>query len=180
MLYQYRIIDDIRKRIQREGPLNSNIAVAYISDHYRRLCELCYKYLHSIYNFIKYKNENTTSIEHITYNDLFDYFKQNDNIKELVEFINPHIRHSESHLGTQIVRDKKGKPKSILFHDSRKKKRILVAKYDFKHLVYMMNRLKNGLTPALFYAFTIYLIALELLVYRSMEFKFLLLRIGQD
>jgi len=179
LLIQYDIMEDLKDRITKEGGLNGNIAVRQVTDLYRRLCEACYNHLHSLHNIIVFSDEGLISSRKLSYIDLVNFFKNNEKLSELVEFLDPNIRHSESHLGTKYEYDRSGKIESILFHDTRNRKVKLVAKYDFKTLVYMMNRLKNALVPALYYTFVIYLLALELLIYKSKEYKFLLLRIGQ-
>jgi len=179
LLIQYNIMEDFKDRIAREGGLNGNIAVRQVTDLYRRLCEACYNHLHSLHNMVVFSDEGVIPSRNLSYIDLIEFFKNNEKLSELVEFLDPNVRHSESHLGTRYEYDKSGKIESILFHDTRNRKFKLVAKYDFETLVYMMNRLKNALVPALYYTFIIYLIALELLIYKSREYNFLLLRIGQ-
>lgn len=176
---QYKYITEMALRLTEHGPLESKNGAYFVLDSYRRLVELGKENFMTLYYLIKY-NLGEYEYEKIDYISLILELKKMKNIGKLVEYIDPFVRNSESHCSTKLMTDKQDKVRKIRIIDNRKKRSKILNEYSLIEIVDMFNKIKNATLPALIYSIGMLIVTMGLLLLRSVEYKFLLLRLGYE
>jgi hypothetical protein len=153
------------------SPLPLEISFLQILDAYRRATELVRNSIRDIRRIIQLELNVTIDSKELKYDEDVDIIRKKEKYKELVDAIEPIVRHSESHLFTRIDKDKR----FIYIQDD-----IANKKFEFSPQNINNNRkeLITGFIPALlaFYAGTD--IALKLVTMRSKNFLYRLILVG--
>jgi len=176
---QYRFVTELAQRLTKEGPLPSKMGANIILDGYRRLTEIGKQVFLTLYYLIQY-NRGKSEFRKIDYVSLISELKEMDNISKVIEYVDPFVRNSESHCSTKLMEDKEGKIQKIRIIDNRKKRSKILNEYSLEDMVHMFNKVKNASIPAAMYSIGLLMITMGLLLLRSAEYKFLILRLGQE
>jgi len=56
----------------------------------------------------------------------------------------------------------------------------ILKEYDLDEIFYMFNKVKNATVPAVLYSIGLILVTMELLLLKSGEYRYLLLRLGHE
>lgn len=93
---------------------------------------------------------------------------------DLIDCVDARIRHSESHINTDINE----KLKKIILREDKNGKIIEVGEYTFEKFIEITAELERGLFPAFLLSFFLHEIALIDMVLTSKEYHLLLLGIN--
>ena len=157
---------------EREG-VEGSTGTRHILDVYRRFCELSFEFINMLRIAIEVADGVEKPESYLTYLENVGIIKSKQRYSKLVESIDPHIRHSESHMGTHIDNEKD----EIVLTDTRGGNENVVGKYTFHELSDMTKTIQHSLYPALLITFTIFETAFKLLTFISPEYKFMLLKL---
>lgn len=176
-LKQNSLFKDQLDMLAKRGKVRGDLGMQYVLDWYRRWCELSRDFI----NLTRYAYDQTQGRS--TANEVLPFTQnveilRNSPYSKLVESLDPNIRHTESHISTEIEYEE-GKKGNVVLVDTRKGRRKILKRYAFKEVEKMTKTLQTSLYPALIVSFTLLEMALKLLVLRSPEYRFMLLRLGQ-
>jgi len=156
-LVEEKFFENQFEMLEQKGTTRGDVGIKYVLDWYRRWCELSSDFINATriaYDLIK---GNSKPNEYLPYVQNVEILKQSPYSK-IVEYIDPYIRHAESHITTKIEYEQ-GRAGNVVLLDTRRGKTKEIKRYSFEQIVCET--------------------ALKLLVLCSPEYKFMLLKIGR-
>jgi hypothetical protein len=172
----YWFANDLLGMLAEREVVEGSIGIKYLLDMYRRFCESSFEFINLLRIAIELADGVENPESHLPYLENVEIIKSKQKYSKLVESVDPHIRHSESHLNTRID-DEKGE---IVLNDTSRGKEEMVGKYTFHELSDMTKTIQRSLYPALLIAFTIFETAFKLLIFISPEYKYMLLKLKRS
>jgi len=176
-LQERKFFDHEAEMLAQKGVVQGDLGIKHFLDWYRRWCELSSEFINATRIAYDLVSGKLNPREYLPYAENVKILKQSPYSK-LVEVVDPYIRHTESHVTTQIdyVPGKKGE---VVLLDTRKGKTKEIRRYSFEQILEMTKKLQRSLYPALLTTFVLNKTALKLLVLHSPEYKFMLLNLGR-
>ncbi len=183
-------LEDITKRIQVEKDFHHKIYDSFARDSpytdigvvgkvpldvYRRYCELSSQFINALR--ISIELESQPEIKIIQFKKFVNnvgILKSKPEYASIVESIEPQIRHSESHINTEID-EQRG---LVRITERKKRERRVLCEYPLNQISLMVLHMEKDVLPALMLAFTIFETYLLLRVLDSFEYRILLVGIG--
>ena len=172
-LKQSEQVNDLFGMLSKRGGVEGSIGIGYLLDVYRRFCELCYEFVNMLRVAIEVADGVAKPESYLPYLENVEIIKSKQKYSKLVKSLDPHIRHSESHMGTRID-DEKGE---VVLINTRGGNENIVGKYTFHEISDMTKTIQRSLYPALLTTFTIFETAFKLLIFISLEYKLMLLNL---
>lgn len=173
-LAQKKHTNDLMAMLASRGKVDGDIAMPYMLDTYRRFSEIALKLMNPLRIAIELA-------EGVINPDAFKSSEENcaiirnkNEYASLVKFLDPFVRHAESHISTEINKNEN----LVRFFDDRGGKKILKCQYSFHKIADMTNDVSLYLVPTLLLSMQLNEYAFALLVMSSYEYKVLLLGIG--
>jgi hypothetical protein len=173
---QGEYVSDLFGMLAKRGAVEGPIGIKYLLDVYRRFCELSFDFINMLRIAIEVADGVEKPESNLSHLKNVEIIKSKQKYSKLVESIDPHIRHSESHMNTHIDYEK-GKRGEVVLINTEGGKEKVVGKYTFHDLSDMTKTIQRSLYPALLIAFTIFETAFKLLIFNSPEYKFMLLKL---
>lgn len=182
-------IEDITKKIQdekeyhkelysslaKQGPsVNIKIVGKAPLDIYRRYSELSSQFINALRISIELGEGLERVLPYKKFADNIGIIKSFPEYSVLVDNIDPRIRHSESHINTEIDE----KTSIIRITERKHRQRVVLCEYPLNEISKMILSLDRDFFPAMALTFTIFEATLFLQVLDSFEYKNLLLGIG--
>ena len=169
----YWYANDLLGMLAEREVVEGSIGIKYLLDMYIRFCESSFEFINLFRIAIEVADGVENPESHLPYLENLEIIKLKQKYSKLVESIDPHIRHSESHMNTRID-DEKGE---IVLIDTSGGKEAVVGKYTFHEHSDMTKTIQRSLYPALLIAVTIFETAFKLLVLDSHDYKYMLLKL---
>lgn len=166
-------VNDLLGMLSERGGVEGSTGTRHLLDVYRRFCELSFEFINMLRIAIEVADGVENPKSYLTYLENVGKIKSKQKYSKLVESIDPHIRHSESHVGTRIDNEKD----EVVLTDTRGGNENVVGRYAFHELSDMTKMIQRSLYPALLITFTLFETAFKLLIFISPEYKFMLLKL---
>ncbi len=171
---QSEYIKDLFSMVDKRQNISDEMEIQYTLDAYRRLTELSSNFV----NILRICIEFIEGVEEPKLNDKFinncKLIKMNSKYSRIVEFIDPSIRHSESHINTKVIQGQK----MVQITENMKGERKIIAEYQFDEIKDMKKHLERLVLPSLITSFSANEIALFDMILMSPEYLTLLVHIG--
>lgn len=183
-------IEDITKRILVEknfhheiydsfarGPPRTDISVVgkVPLDVYRRYCELSSHFINALRIAIERANQpEEKNIQYKKFIKNVEIIRSKPEYAIIVQSIEPRIRHSESHINTEIDEQNA----VVRITEKIKRERKVLCEYSLNQISLMVFQMERDVLPAMTLAFTIFEAYLLLRVLDSFEYRILLVGIG--
>jgi hypothetical protein len=167
---QLVFLNDLRMMLNKAGSQEESVRILYILEVYRRLYEMTLPILKLLYVallLIKGEKPNVCDVSATT---IIRVLNEND-YGDLVNAINPQIRHCESHLATRIREGRR----SVLLTKRKGLRRLPIHEFSYEEIVSQMRHLYDVVFPALYHAFTIFDGFLKIMLMDSYEYQLLLI-----
>jgi hypothetical protein len=126
----YWYANDLLGMLAEREVVEGSIGIKYLLDMYIRFCESSFEFINLFRIAIEVADGVENPESHLPYLENLEIIKLKQKYSKLVESIDPHIRHSESHMNTRID-DEKGE--IVLINTSRGKEEV-VGEYTFHEL----------------------------------------------
>jgi len=131
-LRQDSLFKDQMAMLAKRGKVRGDIGMQYVLDWYRRWCELSRDFI----NLTRYAYDLTQGKSKA--NEVLPFTQnveilRNSPYSKLVESLDPYIRHTESHVSTEIEYEE-GKIGNVVLVDTRRGKRRILHRYTFKEI----------------------------------------------
>ncbi|MEA1999556.1 MAG: hypothetical protein U9N61_09605 [Euryarchaeota archaeon] len=172
----YWYANDLLGMLAEREVVEGAIGIKYLLDMYRRFCESSFEFINMLRIAIEVADGVEKPESYLSYLENVKRIKSKQKYSKFVESIDPHIRHSESHMNTRID-DEKGE---IVLIDTSRGKEEVVGKYTFHELSDMTKTIQRSLYPALITSFMIFETAFKLLIFISPEYKYMLLKLKRS
>jgi hypothetical protein len=169
--YHYKIYELIKKDLPNKDIKNLGKVPL---DIYRRYCELSSHFINAIRISVERGNGNDNPIPYKKFLSNVEFLKSIPEYAILVKGIEPQIRHSESHINTEIDE----KTAIIRITEKKGKNRKLLCEYPLNEISRMTLTFEKDFFPAMTISFTIFESFLLLQILNSFEYRTLLLGIG--
>ncbi len=156
------------------GSVNGKIAMPWIIDIYRRFAELSSKLINLLRLAIELTEGNENPDLKKRFEDNCEVITKYPEYKDLLEFVDPLIRHAASHITFEIDHERG----MIKFFDDRSGKKLFVKEYTYQIIGEMTKGIRDGLVPALLFGIQLNELVLAMLAMDSYEYKVSLLGIG--
>lgn len=176
---QGEYVNDLLGMLAERGSVEGSVGIKYLLDVYRRFCELSFEFINMLRIAIEVADGVKKPEFYLSYLENVEIIKSKGKYSKLVESVDPHIRHSESHMNTRIDYEI-GKRGEVVLINTEGGKEKVVGKYTFHELSDMTKTIQRSLYPALLVAFTIFETAFKLLIFNSPEYKFMLLKLNKS
>jgi len=160
----------------KEGRVDAANGIRCLLDIYRRFCELCYPFLNLACRALALPLGKKPK-EQDRFSEVVDALRRSK-FWELVDIVNPTVRHCEAHVSTRVRYHPTKKGEAILI-DSRPRPAKELGRLTFDEVCEMSRKMYYCLNPALREGFALFLGALSILTLKSFEFKTLLASLGQ-
>ena len=169
-----RYVNQLFGGLALQSPVKIDMGIKAVLDAYRRFAELIKPLVNTTRIMIQMHDGVSDPKPHLTYVQNVKIISSHNEYSFLVEFIDPHIRNSESHLTTEI----KKKEKKILIVDRRKKPKIIIREYTPEELWANLEKLKQVVFLSYFASFVLIDGAFKGVLLQSPEYRMALLSIG--
>lgn len=179
-----RILDEKKhhnrsfKMLSNQGGMPFEEGIRYPLDIYRRYAELTTHFINAIRISIELLQGNSNPKSHKKFIENCEIIRKFEGYSELIECLDPRIRHSESHINT-VIDSQQLKIIITETHKIRKEtKREVLCEYDSDQLQEMLLIMERDLIPALVYSFYLNEQVLIDITLHSPEYLISLLGIG--
>ena len=182
-------IEEITKKIQEEKDYHHQLFESFAQkapyseikivskaplDVYRRYCELSSHFINALRISIEIGKGDKNTADYKKFVTNVEILRSIPEYAVLVKTIEPRIRHSESHINTEID-EKTG---IVRFTEKKGKNRKILCEYPLNEISKMILQLDRDFFPAMVITFTIFETNLFLKILDSFEYRILLIGIG--
>jgi hypothetical protein len=143
-------------------------------DVYRRYCELASHFINALRISVELGNGVEKIKPYKKFTENVEFLRSIKEYEVLVKAIEPRIRHSESHINTEICE----KTATVRITEKKGKERIVLCEYPINEISTMILQLDRDFFPAMAISFMIFETFLLGRILDSFEYKILLLGIG--
>ena len=166
--------EQYKKMLAKNSPIDGEIGIKFLLDFYRRTSEQSVPFINALRISIEKIEGKTNPAKKLSYVKNCEIIRSKSEYSYLVECIDPHIRHSESHMNTIID----SKSHKVIFTSTLGKQREKIREYTFEQIADMTLKLENEIFLAFPLGFFYARLALIDIILLSQEYRVLLLSIN--
>ena len=171
--HEYKLVEDLRKRLAIQGTIPGEIGIRYLMDNYRRLSEALVPFIRVVSDGVCILGGRPPLQATTGFTRRCNAIKDSE-YADLLGCFDPAIRASESHAGTEVDKE----TGTVVLTDRSTGVRRVIGEYKFEQIAEMTHDLMENLFPAFLGAIYLHEVSLLLLSMRSQAYLDLLLCVG--